>query len=55
MRPDLLVGVDTGLEDPIPEHMPPNFLAQQSPHIEGIGQPTTACFLTRMNTDPKDW
>jgi len=38
--------------------MPSDFLqegAKGSVNIEGIGQPSTACFLTRTNVDPINW
>lgn len=41
---------------PIPDVMPPNFLDKyRKNNIEGIGEPTTACFLTESNMDPTDW
>jgi len=24
-------------------------------HVEGVGEPMTACFLSRADIDPKDW
>jgi len=54
-RPDLLT--NETMTTPIPTSMPPHYEMQQQKvsHIEDIGQPTTACFLTRMNTDPTNW
>jgi len=40
---------------PIPEDPPVGFFETGTPEIEGIGQPITACFLTRMNVDPANW
>jgi len=53
-RPELLVdhSIDAA---PIPEDPPVGFFETGTPEIEGIGQPITACFLTRMNVDPANW
>ena len=40
---------------PIPKEIPPHFLDKHIPHIEGIGEPTTATFFTRSNIDPTNW
>ena len=42
-------------EGPIPKEIPPHFLDKHIPHIEGIGEPTTAIFFTRSNIDPTNW
>lgn len=38
-----------------PENPPPRFFENEVTIIEGIGQPTEACFFTRSHVDPKDW
>jgi len=41
---------------PIPEDMPSDFLDRyRKNNIEGIGEPTTACFLTESSMDPTNW
>jgi len=40
---------------PIPNEAPPHFLDKHIPHIEGIGEPTTATFFTRSNINPTNW
>lgn len=40
---------------PIPKEMPPHFLDKHIPHIEGIGEPTTATFFTHSNINPTNW
>jgi len=40
---------------PIPKEIPPHFLDKHIPHIEGIGEPTTATFFTRSKIDPTNW
>ena len=56
-RPDLLTEETTNPNTkPIPEEMPPRFLEQfQQYNIEDIGEPTTACFFTKMPADTKNW
>ena len=42
---------------PIPQQPPPQLL-EKSPvggHIDDIGAPMTACFLTEINIDPTNW
>jgi len=39
----------------IPLEPPPDFLKKDVPSIEGIGQPTTACFFTMSNINPSKW
>lgn len=42
--------------EPITSEMPPRFLERYNKlAIADIGEPTTACFLTGMNVDPKKW
>lgn len=56
VRPDVLKGVSVREDLAIPEEMPPRFLEKRMvASVADIGQPSTACFLTRMNTDPIDW
>jgi len=52
-RPDLLSEQKGGA--PIPSDPPSGVLEKQIPQVEDIGQPTTACFFTRTNTDPTNW
>ena len=53
-RPDLLK--DEPMDgEPIPEDMPAGFLSSQTPQIEDVGQPVTACFFTLSNIDPTNW
>lgn len=54
-RPDLLIGVSSDGSEPIPTEMPPEFLESQTPRVEDIGQPVTACFFTLSRIDPKNW
>jgi len=54
VRPDLLKGMEAA--EAIPESMPPEFEKQPSANvIEDIGEPTQACFLGRVATDPTNW
>ena len=48
---------DSSLEEgqSIPNEMPPHFLDKHIPHIEGIGEPTTATFFTHSKIDPTNW
>ncbi len=39
----------------IPKEIPPHFLDKHIPHIEGIGEPTTATFFTHSKIDPTNW
>ena len=39
----------------IPKDMPSTALRKHVFHVEDIGQPTTACFLTKSGTDPSNW
>jgi len=54
MRPELLPLIPTVGVDAIPEDMP-SVETKQAPIVEGIGQPTTACFFTRQGVDPTGW
>ena len=56
-RPDLLKDIEIGREDGIPPDMPSDFLEKHDKkyHVEGIGEPITACFLTGMKVDPTKW
>ena len=53
-RPDLLQGRESG-DVAIPEEIPSELLAKQTPRVPGIGQPMTACFMTQTNTNPIGW
>jgi len=53
-RPDLLQGRESG-DVAIPEEIPSELLAKQTPHVPDIGQPMTACFITQTNTNPIGW
>ena len=49
------IPLEEGVE-PIPLEPPDNALdKEQAPHIEGIGQPVTACFFTRASANPSGW
>lgn len=54
-RPDLLIEHSVALDSAIPAVAPAGFLETDIPHIEDIGQPTTACFLTRTDINPTKW
>ena len=55
VRPELLKNVQVSAA-PIPESMPEHSLDKyKKAHIEDIGEPTNACFLTRADTDPTNW
>jgi len=53
-RPELLATYD-GNDEPISEEIPPQFFDKQEVAIEGIGSPMTACFFTRVATNPQNW
>lgn len=36
-------------------HAPANFFEKEVKHIEGIGQASVACFLTKTGFDPSKW
>jgi len=52
-----LTNVDAAAAEavPIPEEMPPELLQKHTSIVEGIGEPTTARFLTQTTTDPSNW
>jgi len=50
----LLFEVREGVEG-IPELVPPNFFDAEKPHIDGIGEPVTACFFTLATINPAKW
>jgi len=55
-RPELFTTeVEHEEGQPIPKEMPPHFLDKHIPHIEGIGEPTTATFFTHSKIDPTNW
>jgi hypothetical protein len=55
-RPDLFINeIDPQQGQAIPNEMPPHFLDKHIPHIEGIGEPTTATFFTHSKIDPTNW
>ena len=56
-RPDLLMEFSTSvdLEAAWPEDMPVGFLEKHVDQIQDIGQPVTACFMTRTDIDPRHW
>lgn len=57
-RPDLGSFLPLVTAEPIPPEMPAGFKENTEAsvvNIEDIGQPTTACFMTRSNVDPKGW
>ena len=55
-RPDLLPGHEV-ITQPIPEEMPPQYRNKvlKRRMVEGVGEPTTACFLQAVDTDPTNW
>ena len=53
VRPDLLIGVTEG--NAISEQMPESIEARTRVCVEDLGEPMTACFLTKTNTDPTNW
>lgn len=53
-RPDLLQHLQDTAE-PIPENPPADYFAPNIPHVEDVGQPTTAGFLTLSAIDPAKW
>lgn len=54
-RGDLLEDKVFAQSEPIPEEMPEGYSDKHVDTVADIGQPTTACFLTRTNTDPTNW
>lgn len=56
VRPELPSNKEGGQGgEPIPLNPPPNYFDHSVYYVEDIGQPTTACFLTSTQTDPKKW
>ena len=55
-RPDLLKDKQS-TEQPIAEEMPAEFMSnyKRDKHIEDIGEPMTACFLSSTDIDPTNW
>ena len=39
----------------IPEEIPARFLEKHVPHVEDIGEPTIATFMTSTSVDPTGW
>ena len=54
-RPELLSDWKVGQGEPIPEEAPPGFFEKTVHNIEGIGEPTSACFFTLTDVDPTNW
>ena len=54
-RRDVLTSDPPKGASPIPEEMPPRFLEKHVYYVEDIGQPSAACFLTGVHTDPTGW
>jgi hypothetical protein len=52
-RPDLLPHLNVTVP-PIPLDMP-SYLQSSSEYVKDIGEPMTACFLTKTETDPTGW
>jgi hypothetical protein len=46
---------EEGESQPIPSDPPEGFFDSSVFHVDGIGEPSTACFLTRMNNNPANW
>jgi len=59
VRPDLLTEEAATLVErmsrAIPSEPPPQFFEKDTPRIEGVGEPTTACFFTLSNVNPTGW
>jgi hypothetical protein len=53
-RPELLSSIPTS-KPAIAEEIPPNYFKKHVEHIEDIGTPITACFLTKVSADPTNW
>ena len=53
VRPELVEGHQGST--PISKSIPPRFFHDATPHIEGIGEPTTACFFSKSSIDPTNW
>jgi len=55
VRPELLPSMSIENVDPVSEDMPANFFEKNVGVIEGIGEPTNACFFTSHSGDPTNW
>ena len=55
VRPELLPSMSVENVDPVSEDMPANFFEKNVGVIEGIGEPTNACFFTSHSGDPTNW
>jgi hypothetical protein len=53
-RKDLLLDIRPE-RPPIPTEIPPGYFNKDTPTVEGIGEPMTACFFTLSSIDPKKW
>lgn len=56
--PALLPHTEETTASPIPVDAPPGYFDarnRNTPHVDGIGEPVTACFFTGSEADPKDW
>ena len=51
---DLLLDKEN-MGEAIPTEPPPHFFKKNAFYVEDIGEPTTACFLTQVNSDPVGW
>lgn len=53
-RPEMLAHYQQEGKE-IPKDIPPHFLDKSVAHIEDIGEPTNAAFLTKSDIDPTNW
>ena len=51
----MLEGVEVDANKEIDTEPPPGFFDKETPSVADVGQPITACFLTKSNTDPTNW
>jgi len=54
-RPELLADVVPSSGKEIPLTAPPHYFDKQIPNVEGLGEPSTACFFTLSKIDPTGW
>ena len=55
IRPDLHLPDMPGDSKAIPKEVPPNFFRNDTYYVDGVGEPSTACFLTNSMADPTNW
>jgi len=55
-QPDLLPTYSlTPTASPIPEEIPTEHISKLTPEVEGVGQPSAACFFTLSDVNPVNW